>query len=58
VIVFGFYQMFFAGDESAAYSQAQAKVKWAWMALLILGLSRIGIQFIFEVFTAVSNIGG
>jgi hypothetical protein len=27
VIVFGFYQMFFAGDESAAYSQAQAKVK-------------------------------
>ncbi len=53
VIVWWFYQMFFSGDQADAYNKAQAKVKWAAIAFLILATSWIIIRFAFEFFGAV-----
>lgn len=53
VIVWWFYQMFFSGDEADAYNKAQAKVRGAALAFLILATSWIIIRFAFQFFSDV-----
>lgn len=57
VLIYGFYQMFTAGDNSAAYDHAMKVVKWAALALFVIGLSRYIVSLLFDIyFTAKEDI--
>ena len=57
VVVYGFYLMFFS-EQEAGFTKAKKMLRGAVLALIIIGLSRSIISFLFGVFGVVSNPRG
>ncbi len=58
VLLFWFYKMFFAKDNAEALKSALSIVKWALIALIVIGISRYIVSIMFDVFfTAKEDIG-
>lgn len=52
VMVYGFYKMFVAKDNAAAFQDALKIVKWAAIALIAIGVSWYVVSILFDVFFA------
>lgn len=52
VLVYGFYKMFFAKDNAEAFNDALALVKWALIALFVIGISWYVVSIMFDLFFA------
>jgi amino acid transporter len=52
VLVYGFYQMFAAKDNAEAFQEALKIVKWAVIAIFVIGVSRYIVSLLFDLFFA------
>lgn len=55
VLVYGFYQMFLAKDNAEAFTEAMSIVKWALLALAVIGISRYIVSILFDIFFTVKE---
>jgi hypothetical protein len=54
-LIYGFYKMLSASDNKEDYNYALKVVKWAAIAILLMGVTRFLVSWFFEVFFLVRD---
>lgn len=55
IIIYGFAKIIFADDDKSLW-EARKTVQWAAIALVIIGVSRFVVSFLFTMYNTIANI--